>query len=98
MLVGCGVILYWYISQQAKTVAVRFARRECERQGAQLLDQTVQQVKLSMSRDDNHKWRFWREYRFEYSIDGINRYQGRLTMLGYRLLRSALETSNPVIH
>ena len=95
---GCAAVLYWYTSLQCKTYAVTYARRECEKQGVQLLDQTVQQIKLSMSRDRNDRWRVWREYRFEYSLDGVNRYEGRLTILGYRLLRSVLETSDPVIH
>lgn len=96
--VGCTAVLYWHTSQQCKTWAVRYARRECELHNVQLLDQTVQQIKLSMSRDEKARWRFWREYRFEYSLDGVNRYEGRLTMLGQRLLRTALETSGPVIH
>lgn len=94
---GCGV-LYWYTSQQCKQWAVHYARRECEKQQAQLLDQTVEQIKISMSRDSNNNWRFWREYRFEYSLDGVNRYEGRLVLLGKRLLRSVLETSDPIIH
>ena len=91
-------LIYWYTAQQAKTFAVVYARRECEKHGVQLLDQTVQQIKLSMSRNVQSRWQFWREYRFDYSTDGVNRYEGRLVMLGHRLLRSALETSNPVIH
>jgi len=91
-------LVYWYTAQQAKTFAVVYARRECEKHGVQLLDQTVQQIKLSMSRNAQSRWQFWREYRFDYSTDGVNRYEGRLVMLGHRLLRSALETSNPVIH
>lgn len=79
-------------------MALFFARRECSKEGVQLLDQTVQQIRLSASRDHNDRWRLWREYRFDYSIDGVNRYQGRLVLLGNRLLRSALETSKPVIH
>lgn len=97
LIVGVCV-LYWYNSTQARDVAVKYARRECERVGVQLLDQTVARVKLSMSRDEHDRWRIWREYRFEYSEDGLNRYEGRLVILGYRLVRSALETSNPVIH
>ena len=93
-----GVAVYWYSSQQAKTYAVKFARQECKKESVQLLDQTVQQIKLSMSRDTDDRWRVWREYRFEYSVDGINRHEGRLVMLGQRLLRTALETSKPVIH
>jgi hypothetical protein len=98
IIAGCIGVLYWYTSLQSKTYAVRFARRECERHHVQLLDQTVQQVKLSMSRDGKDHWRFWREYRFEYSIDGIDRFEGRLTLLGHRLIRSALENFDPIIH
>ena len=98
LFVICGGLIYWYTSLQCKTFAVAHARRECDKHGVQLLDQTVQQIKLSMSRDRDSRWHMWREYRFEYSLDGIDRYEGRLIMLGNRLLRSVLETSNPVIH
>ena len=94
----CGGVYFWYDANQAKALALQFARRECQKEGVQLLDQTVQQIRLSASRDHNDQWRLWREYRFEYSIDGVNRYEGRLVLLGQRLLRSALETSKPVIH
>ncbi|MDA0273103.1 MAG: DUF3301 domain-containing protein [Proteobacteria bacterium] len=92
------VALYWHNSMQSKTYAVKYARRECEKGGVQLLDQTVQRIRLSFSRDRNNQWRVWREYRFDYSVDGVNRLEGRLVILGYRLVRSALESSNPVIH
>ena len=94
----CAGVYFWYDSNQAKAMALFFARCECSKEGVQLLDQTVQQIRLSASRDQNDRWRLWREYRFDYSIDGVNRYQGRLVLLGNRLLRSALETSKPVIH
>ena len=92
------VAYYWHNSVQSKTYAVQYARKECEKEGAQLLDQTVQRTRLSFSRDRNDHWRLWREYRFDYSIDGINRLEGRLVILGYRLVRSALENVKPVIH
>lgn len=93
-----AAVLYWFTSQQCKQLAITGARRECERHSVQLLDQTVQQTKLSMSRDHAGQWRFWREYRFDYSLDGINRHEGRLTMLGKRIIRSVLESFDPVIH
>ena len=98
VLVLVGASVYWYVSQQAKTYAVKYARREGEKQTVQLLDQTVAQINLSMSRDNEDRWRVWREYSFEYSVDGINRNEGRLILLGNRPLRTALETSKPVIH
>jgi hypothetical protein len=74
------------------------AKKECKLCGVQLLDQTVQQVKISMSRDTRDQWRIWREYRFEYTQDGEGRHEGQLTLLGQKVLRVALETFNPVIH
>ena len=97
LLVG-AVVLYWYNAMQCTGRAVQYARRECSKHGVQLLDQTVQRVRISMSRDAEGRWRIWREYRFDYSEDGVNRHKGRLVMLGYRLVRSALETASPVIH
>jgi hypothetical protein len=91
-------VLYWYNSMQCKTHAVAYARRECEKHGVQLLDQTVQRIRISLSRDSNDQWLLWREFRFEYSMDGVNRHEGRLVILGYRLVRSALESFDPIIH
>ena len=97
LVVGFGVYI-WYGANQSKSRAVVFARRECERHGVQFLDQTVERVRTSASRDTEGKWRLWREYRFDYSEDGIDRFEGRLILLGPRLIHSALETASPVIH
>lgn len=93
-----AALLYWQASVRCKDIAVAAARKECDLCGVQLLDQTVQQLRVSMSRDTNGQWRIWRDYRFEYSEDGVNRFDGRLTLLGQRVIRVALETFNPVIH
>ncbi len=97
LCIVAGVYL-WYDFNQARALALFFARRECQKEGVQLLDQTVQRIRLSASRDHDDQWKLWREYRFEYSIDGVNRFEGRLVLLGQRLMRSVLETSKPVIH
>jgi len=92
------VALYWQSGMRGKELAVRAARKECKLCDVQLLDQTVQRVKISMSRDEKDQWRIWREYRFEYTQDGDTRYEGQLTVLGQKVLRIALETFSPVIH
>lgn len=97
LLIG-GIALYWQAAMRCKELAVLGARKECQICDVQLLDQTVQLVRLSMSRDGNGRWRLWREYRFEYSDDGETRREGRLTLLGQRVIRVALETFAPVIH
>ena len=90
--------LYWLNAIRCKDIAIECARRECKRQDVQLLDQTVHQVRISMSRDVNYRWRLWREYHFEYSADVVEREQGKVTLLGNRLNHIALESFGPVVH
>lgn len=97
MLIGC-LALYWQAGMRAKEQAVATASAECKRCGVLLLDQTVHQVKLSMSRDRQGRWRLWRDYAFEYTDTGEVRSRGHITLLGRRVLRVALETFNPIIH
>ena len=89
---------YWLSAMHAKDMAIAAARRECKLCDVQFLDQTVQLVKLSMSRDETGQWRMWREYRFEYTEDGETRRAGRLSLLGQKVMRVAMETFNPIIH
>ena len=99
MIFGVVVfVLYWQASMRAKELAVRAASQESQRCEVQLLDQTVHQLKISLSRDQHKQWRVWREYQFEYTDDGETRFRGRVTLLGSRVLRIAMETFNPVIH
>lgn len=90
--------LYWLNAIQCKDIAIECARRECKRHDVQLLDQTVHQVRISMSRDVHDRWRLWREYHFEYSADGVEREQGKVTLLGNRLNHVALGSFGPVVH
>ena len=99
VIILLGVLgLYWLAGMRCKEIAVVVARRECDRYDVQLLDQTVHQAKLSMSRDGRDQWRVWREYRFEYTNDGDTRSRGLVTMLGQRTVRVDMETFNSVIH
>ena len=99
LLIVGAVALYWQSSMRAKEIAVEAAKRECKPCGVQLLDQTVHMNRVSMSRDDDGRWRLWRHYRFEYSDDGDNRLGGELVLLGPRLIRIALETfNNTIVH
>jgi hypothetical protein len=93
-----AVSLYWLASMRCKDLAIGVARRECKRCDVQLLDQTVHQHHISLSRDSIGRWRVWRHYKFEYSEDGDTRHVGTLIMLGQKVTRIALETFNPIIH
>lgn len=90
--------LYFLESMRCKEMATTIAQRECKLCEVQLLDQTVHQIRLSLSRDERHSWRVWREYRFEYTVEGAERLHGRLQMLGKRTLRVELESFPAGIH
>ena len=66
-------------------LAVQAVTRASERDDFQLLDQSVHVQRISMSRDDMRRWRIWRQYRFDYSYDGVERRQGVVIMLGNQL-------------
>ncbi len=98
LLLVFAIALYWQNGMRCKEIASNAARLECKRENYQFLDQTVHQQHISMSRDTGGTWRFWRDYRFEYSIDGIERRRGRVLLLGQKVVSVNVETINTIIH
>ena len=99
MLLGVIVgALYWLNSMRCKEIASNAAKRECSRAGLQFLDQTVHQQRLSMSRDPEGTWRLWRDYRFDYSPDGLERERGRILLLGHRVIAVNIQAVNTIVH
>lgn len=96
-LFGCG-FLYWVSAIRCKDRAILAARRECRLHDVQLLDHTVYQVWISLSRDDAGIWRIWRRYKFDYSIDGTERESGELILLGRQVVGVWLSKRFPTVH
>jgi hypothetical protein len=85
-----GLVLWWHSSVQSRERARHHARGFCQRQGWQLLDQTVA-LSSMRPRRQRDGWRLWRRYRFEFSPDGGRRRSGDLVLLGRRLERISAE-------
>ena len=96
LIVGAGG-WYGWTSIRVREVAVAEARRATRHADVQLLDQTVSLNRVSMSRDSQGRWRVWRQYRFEYSRDGVSREIGHVIMLGPRL-HAVVVAESPTIH
>ena len=79
--------------QRMRELAVQAVARSSRRDDFQLLDQSVHIERLSLSRDRSGRWRIWRQYRFDYTYDGVERRQGRVIMLGKQL--QAVVVSDP---
>jgi hypothetical protein len=77
--------LHFLAAVRVRELAVQAVLRASERDDFQLLDQSVHVQRLSMSRDATRRWRIWRQYRFDYSYDGVERRQGHVIMLGKQL-------------
>lgn len=88
---------YWFSSTRVREIAVASAQRSTKAADVQLLDQSVALAKVSLSRNDGGQWCLWRQYRFEYSRDGVSREIGHIIMLGRRL-QAVVIAESPTIH
>lgn len=89
-----GLVLYFLGATRVRELAVNAVQRASRDGDFQLLDQSVHIRRVSLSRDATGRWRVWRQYRFDYSLDGVERRQGFVTMLG-KQLQSILVAERP---
>jgi len=84
-LLGLGaLILFWVDSMRTRERALRIARAACNRHGFQLLDETVALARLRLRRDAGGTVKPFRSYGFEFSVDGGERRNGEVDLLGVR--------------
>ncbi|GIX26824.1 DUF3301 domain-containing protein [Pelomicrobium sp. G1] len=84
-------LVFWYDALRAREAALKAGKALCERAGVQLLDETVSVAALGLGRDADGRLAIRRRYRFEYSDTGNNRREGRIVLLGTRVLEARLE-------
>jgi len=86
VLFGFGAAaLYFFGAIRVRELAVQAVAQASKRDDFQLLDQSVHIQRLSLSRDATGRWRVWRQYRFDYSYDGVERRQGHVMMLAKKV-------------
>jgi len=92
LILLAGLIL-WYINDSLKCreKVFRAARRACEQMQVQLLDQSVVRTRLRFSRAESGSLALRREYRFDFSLDGGDRYAGQVICLGQSVIGLYLE-------
>lgn len=84
LILGAIIVSIWMDGARAREFATVLARRHCEREGLQFLDETVAMVRIGV-RWTQHGLRFRRMYRFDFSLEGAGRRFGYLIMLGSNL-------------
>ena len=93
-----AVCLYFLGSTRVRELAVQAVARAGQQDDYQLLDQAVHIRRMSLSRDRQGRWRIWRQYRFDYSFDGVERRQGHVIMLGKTLQAVVTSDQARTIH
>ena len=77
---------YWWDSAGAREVAVGIGRKRCQEEQVQFLDDTVVQKKVRLRRNKDGHLEIVRQYLFEFTSDGEDRYSGRIHLVGRALL------------
>lgn len=75
-------LAFWIDSLRARERALAAGRAACERNGLQLLDETVAGAGLRLGRNDAGELRIRRVFVFEFSDNGNNRRRGSIVVLG----------------
>ena len=75
-------VAYWWESRGSKAWALHHARQRCRARGLQLLDQSVVVSRIRLQRGEDGRLGWWRQYRFEFSPNGVDRYRGLLELRG----------------
>ena len=97
LLIG-ALYLYFLSAIRVRELAVQAVTRAGRDNDYQLLDQAVHIRRISLSRDRQGRWRVWRQYRFDYSFDGVERRQGHVIMLGKQLETVVISDQARTIH
>lgn len=87
MLLGVLAFIVWFAwnTIRAKEIARRAGQQACTDAEVQFLDQTVQNHKLWLCRDERRRLQLCRVYLFEFTRHGGERYQGRVILIGGRV-------------
>lgn len=86
LLAAAGVAALAWTSLKAREAANAAMRAACRAEGLLFLDDTVALESMRPVRDGDGRVALRRVYAFEYSDTGDNRRQGRVAMLGSRIV------------
>jgi hypothetical protein len=82
VLVLGGIVWFWFDSLKAREAGLEAARRACQREGLQFLDETVVGHGIKLARDERGHMVLRRGFDFEYSLTGNDRYRGAVVIEG----------------
>ena len=92
-IIALGLIAYyWSYTQKLKSYAVRGAKRRCQESGVQFLDHTVVYNKMRWFKNSAGQRRLQREYMFDFTSTGEQRYVGKIYLQAHQVIAVELGT------
>ena len=91
LIVLLGCVFYWLNSIRTKEIATHEAKAACKKVLLEFLDDTVLIKKVRLRRNVHGQLLFYREYEFEFSSTGEQRYKGIVRLLGKYLIDVEME-------
>ncbi len=76
------ILNFWYQSMKCRETAVAAAKSACSQINVQLLDETVEMIRLRLCRTKSGTMALCRMYSFDFSTDGEQRHSGMISMRG----------------
>lgn len=86
---------FWHDSLRAREQVLSACARACRNADVQLLDQTVALARLRLVREHGRLVPA-RDYAFEFTVDGSERWQGRVRLVGRRIDQLQMDTPTGV--
>ena len=86
MIVGAALFAYWNAARAAAEHAKQLGRNACSAAEVLWLDESVHASGIRVRRGEDGRLGFERNFRFEYSYDGVDRHVGRMVLRGERLV------------
>jgi uncharacterized protein DUF3301 len=90
-------VWFWQDALRARETAISRARRYCQDINYQFLDETVALSSLKPGRNYSGNFAFHRYYRFEFSLDGHDRFNGTAYLIGHQLQSIQLDHPDGII-
>ena len=88
------LVLYFLSNLRAREWSIFHAKNICKQYNVQLLDSSIVQTSLKISRDKGGKLCWQRSYSFEYSSDGISRDTGKVVLHANKLCHISIFDDN----
>lgn len=82
LLAGFAVAWYFFSELKVREIALNAARLHSDKVDVQLLDQSVGIHRVWLKRGRDNRLHIWRNYQFEFTSTGDERYKGHVITLG----------------